>query len=86
MSTAHRVAAVVVILLAAWTVMAGPVRATSPDPSPPAAGGDPRSEGEGPGLVGEPLLAIGAVVGLGLVSVIATVAYVRLTDRREPPR
>jgi hypothetical protein len=81
-----RVAALVVVVLLALALTAGPAGATSPDPSPPAAGGDPRSEGQGPGLVGQPLLAIGGVVGLGLVSLVATVAYVRLTDRRGPPR
>lgn len=60
----------------------GPLHAASPEPSRPAAGGDPRSAGEGPGFVGEPLLAIGGVVGIGLLSAAATLAYVRLTRRR----
>ena len=47
----------------------------------PAVGGDPRSSGEGPGLVGEPGLALLVVAVIAAVSVIATVAYVRLTDR-----
>ena len=80
-----RVALALAIVLLAMAIAAGPVGATSPDPSPPAAGGDPRSEGQGPGLVGQPLLAIGGVLGLGLISLVATVAYVRLTDRRAPP-
>ena len=46
----------------------------------PAVGGDPRSSGEGPGLVGEPGLALLVVAVIAAVSVIATVAYVRLTD------
>jgi hypothetical protein len=45
-------------------------------------GNDPRSSGEGPGLVGQPLLAIGIVLGLGLAAVVLTVAWVRLTNRR----
>jgi hypothetical protein len=50
------------------------------EPTPGAVGGDPRSSGEGPGLVGDPLFAIGAVVAIGLVSIVLTIAYVRLTD------
>lgn len=48
----------------------------------PAPGGDPRSEGEGPGLVGEPLLAIGAVLAIAILAVLATSAWVRLTGGR----
>jgi hypothetical protein len=60
-----------------------PALAASPEPSA-ATGGDPRSNGQGPGLVGTPGLAILAVVGLGLVAVIATTVYVRLTRSSEP--
>jgi hypothetical protein len=58
------------------------------DPTPigasPAAtaapeGGDARSPGEGAGLAGAPLVAIGAVAAIGAASAIATLAYVRLT-------
>jgi hypothetical protein len=66
--------------------------AASPEPSA-ATGGDPRSNGQGPGLVGTPGLAILAVLAIGLVAVIATTIYVRLTDTagharesRRPPR
>ena len=48
----------------------------------PAVGGDPRSSGEGPGLVGEPALAILAVVAIAIVTIGLTTAYVRLTDSR----
>jgi hypothetical protein len=55
------------------------------EPAPSAAAGDPRSSGEGPGLVGEPLLAIGIVLAIALVAVVATMTWVRLTaGRREP--
>lgn len=59
-------------------LVAGPpvVAAASPEPSAP--GGDTRSAGEGPGLVGAPFLAIFAVVGLGLVAAGATLLYLRL--------
>ena len=65
----------------AWAVLSwatGTASAASPLPTA-AAGGDPRSSGVGPGLVGEPLVAIAAVVGLGLVAVVATLAWIRLT-------
>jgi hypothetical protein len=51
--------------------------AASPTATPPA--GDPRSAGEGPGLVGAPLIALAGVLGIGLLSLIGTLAYVRLT-------
>ena len=56
--------------------------ALAAEPTPTPIGGDPRSPGEGPGFVGEPLLAIGAVIGIALVAVVATTAWVRLTARR----
>jgi hypothetical protein len=62
------------------------VLAASPSPTG-AAAGDPRSSGQGPGLVGDPLFAIGAVVLIALVAVGATLAYVRATGgSREPAR
>ena len=59
--------------------------AAAATPSPAPGAGDPRSAGEGPGLVGAPLLAIGAVLGLGLLAVLATVAYVQLTGGPRKP-
>jgi hypothetical protein len=61
-------------------VAASAVLAASPTASP--IGGDPRSAGEGPGLVGEPLLAIGGVLVIALVAVATTLAWVRLTGSR----
>ena len=65
-------------LLAAWT---GTALAASPSPTA-ASGGDPRSSGQGPGLVGEPLVAIGGRARAGAVAVVATTVYVRLTGGR----
>jgi hypothetical protein len=48
----------------------------------PATGGDPRSSGQGPGLVGDPAFAVLAVVAIGLGALAITLAYVRLTGRR----
>jgi hypothetical protein len=56
---------------------AGQILAASADPSP--ASGDTRSPGEGPGFVGAPLVAILAVLGLGLATALLTIVYVRLT-------
>jgi hypothetical protein len=67
--------------------------AASPEASAATGGGDPRSNGQGPGLVGTPGLAILGVIAIGIVAVIATTVYVRLTDaagsageHRKPPR
>jgi hypothetical protein len=61
--------------------LVGPVLAASPSPTT-GIGGDPRSSGQGPGLVGDPLFAIVAVVAIAVAAVALTLAYVRLTDRR----
>jgi len=66
-----------------WAVL-GAMTATAlaASPAPSAAGGDPRSSGQGPGLVGEPLTAIAIVVAIGLIAAMATLGYVRLTGGR----
>ncbi len=66
--------------LVVWLLCTGAAFAASPTPDPIV--GDPRSSGQGPGLVGDPLFALLAVVVIGVVSVVATLAYVRLTARR----
>jgi hypothetical protein len=52
--------------------------AASPEPSEVVTG-DPRSNGQGPGLVGTPGLAILGVVAIAILAVVATTVYVRLT-------
>lgn len=69
-------ATAVIWLIATMTTMAA-------SPSPGADGGDPRSSGQGPGLVGDPVVALVAVLLIGLISVLATLAYVRLTAHRD---
>lgn len=64
-------------------VAAGVVLAASPTPSPQL--GDPRSGGQGPGLVGDPLLAIAIVVVIGLLSLAGTLVYVRATGGPRDP-
>ena len=77
------------VLICVLTLVALPglrVVGQSPGPTPvpePSSGvirtGDPRSEGEGPGIVGSPLgIAVG-VVGLGLLAAGGTALYVRVT-------
>jgi hypothetical protein len=59
--------------------------AASPEPTL-RPGADTRSSGQGPGLVGEPLLAVLGVLGIGLASVVATLAYLRLGAAGAPDR
>ncbi len=76
-------------IVVALTVVAPPVAVLAAEPSPTPIGGDPRSAGEGPGLVGDPLFAIGLVVLIAVAAVVLTTAWVRLTARRngsaDPP-
>jgi hypothetical protein len=58
--------------------------AASPEPSI-AEAGDPRSNGQGPGLVGTPGLAILGVAAIAIVAVVVTTLYVRLTAPRPEP-
>ncbi|MFL5758014.1 MAG: hypothetical protein ACJ77N_17175 [Chloroflexota bacterium] len=67
-------------VLVGWLVLAAATVAASPTTPPDA--GDPRSAGQGPGLVGNPLFALAVVVGIGVLSVVATLLYVRLTAER----
>jgi hypothetical protein len=69
-------------LALALLLMPPAAAAATPGPSG-AVGGDPRSSGEGPGLVGEPFLAIAAVIAIGLLAAILTALYVRATRARE---
>ena len=71
------------LIVVGWLVSAVPLLAASPSPTA-APGGDPRSSGQGPGLVGDPLVALLAVLAIGLGALVLTLAYVRLTAR--PPR
>jgi hypothetical protein len=85
-----------VVLLASMAILSMAVvtapatRTTAADASPAAttapleeliASGDPRSDGEGPGIVGSPLAILLGVVVLGLLTASITVVVVRLRDR-----
>jgi hypothetical protein len=70
------------------TLFGGAATALAASPGATARPGtDTRTTGGGPGLVGDPLLALVGVLGIGLVSLLATLAYVRVTGgpRRDPP-
>jgi hypothetical protein len=58
--------------------------AASPEPTL-RPGGDTRTSGGGPGLVGDPVLAILGVAGVAILSVVGSLAWVRLTGGRRPP-
>jgi hypothetical protein len=66
------------VALALLPVLATIAFGATPVPTT-VAGGDPRSAGEGPGLVGTPVVAIALVFGLGIAAAAVTLAYVRLT-------
>jgi hypothetical protein len=70
-------------VLAVLTVLLGGATVLAASPSPTgAAVGDPRTTGVGPGLVGDPLFAIGVVALVAVGSLLATLAYVRATGGR----
>ncbi len=70
--------AVISILPGAGDLVASAL-AASPEASVATGGGDPRSNGQGPGLVGTPGLAIAGVIAIAIVAIVATTIYVRLT-------
>jgi hypothetical protein len=61
------------------STVSGP--AASPGVSAPIETGDPRSDGQGPGLVGEPLLVLAGIALVGLATVIVTIVIARATGR-----
>jgi hypothetical protein len=74
-------------VIAAFAAMIVPVQVLAASPSPtPGTGGDTRSVGEGPGLVGSPLTAIAIVLAIAVLSVVASLIYVRLTAQRAAGR
>jgi hypothetical protein len=83
-SLAWLAAAVAILALGSVALGAEPSpMLPSPSPLPPELleGGDLRSDGAGPGLVGSPLLILAAVIVLGLATAGATVVIARLTQR-----
>lgn len=84
MLTIVRRAVLVVLACAAMATMPSLALAASPTPVV-LPGGDPRSSGEGAGFVGDPGMAIGLVLGIGVAAAVITYVYVRLTNPRTPP-
>jgi hypothetical protein len=74
---------VIALVVGAICVLCLPaaVHAATPAPSQPGVG-DPRSSGQGPGLVGDPLSAILVVAAVAILSVGATLLYIRATGGR----
>ncbi len=69
-------------LLVALALGADPSAVPSAAPAVVLESGDLRSDGAGPGLVGNPLLILGAVVALGVATAVVTFAVARLTRPR----
>jgi len=80
-AAAAAVTAVMAVAAAVTCLLASALTVLAASPSPGTGAGDPRSSGQGPGLVGDPLLALLAVVLIGLGSVAATLIWVRMTGR-----
>jgi hypothetical protein len=72
------VAAVLVVVGIVLIVLPGSAFAATPEPTA-VTGADTRSSGQGPGLVGAPLVAILGVAGIGILAVLVTLAFVRAT-------
>jgi len=70
-------------LIATVTWLAFATLTLAASPTPGVEAGDPRSSGQGPGLVGDPFLAVLAVVVIGVTAVLVTLAWIRLTPRRD---
>jgi hypothetical protein len=77
-SAVHRAVAVGAVVVLAGLAPG----ASAAEPSPTPLGGDPRSAGEAPGFVGDPFTAVAVVLGIALIAIVVTLAWVRLTDRR----
>lgn len=76
-------AAAVLPLASAAMLLLAPASVLAASPEPTTVGvGDPRSSGQGPGLVGDPLSAILVVAAIAALAVALTLLYVRATDRR----
>jgi len=78
------VGAALLLLVVGWSPAGfpppiGPGAALAASPQPSSGAGDTRSTGEAPGFVGAPLVAVAAVLALGILAALATMGYVRLT-------
>ena len=82
-------AAATVLVLAGIVLLILPGSAFGATPDPTAlTGSDTRSSGQGPGIVGAPLVAIFGVLGIAVGAVILTLIFIRATGGRrtsDPP-
>ena len=72
------------LALAVALTLASSLLVAGADPAATPAvlvGGDPRSDGGGPGLVGSPLLVLAAVVVIGVTTALLTAALARVSRR-----
>ena len=72
------------LVVAGLVVVATAALVLGADPSAPPAvlvGGDPRSDGGGPGLVGSPLVVLAGVVGIGIATALLTALLARAGRR-----
>lgn len=76
--TIRNVAMAVSLALLLLSVAGPVVSGASPEPTVLVTG-DPRSEGQGPGVIGQPLVILLGVVALGAAAAGATLLIVRLT-------
>lgn len=75
-----RLACIAALVAAAVLAPAAAPTVAADTPSPTVVGsGDTRSEGEGAGLVGAPVLIAVGVIGMGLVVAGGTLVYLRLS-------
>jgi hypothetical protein len=83
----RRARALALALAIAWMVIVSPAASLAADPAaspdaPMVGTGDTRSEGEGPGLVGSPLLIAAGVVLLGVLTAAGTLVVLRISGTR----
>jgi hypothetical protein len=62
---------------------ASPQPAAPPSPEPVVGSGDSRSDGQGPGLVGSPVVIAAGVVVLGAITAAGTLVVLRLRGPRD---
>jgi hypothetical protein len=75
-----RLACIAALVTAALLTPAAAPSAAADSPSPTVVGsGDTRSEGEGAGLVGAPVLIALGVIGVGLIVAGGTLVFLRLS-------
>ncbi len=79
----HRVARAAAVVAIAVVMLLAPAVTLAATPAPTSAAiGDPRSSGQGPGLVGDPLAAILVVAAIAALALGMTLLYVRATGGR----